>query len=55
MWSFPLITQPKAIKPSNFFTFFRIQIGISKTPGTLIMLKEILRFLQKVVEAFTRF
>ena len=34
----PLMTQPKAIKPSNFFIFFLIAIGISKIPGTLIML-----------------
>ena len=34
----PLITQPKAINPSNFFKFFDIVTGISKTPGTLIIL-----------------
>ena len=33
----PLITQPKAINPLNFFKFFEIVTGISKTPGTLII------------------
>ena len=31
----PLITQPNATKPSNFFIFFLIATGISNTPGTL--------------------
>ena len=34
----PLITQPRAINPSNFFKFFDIVTGISKTPGTLMTL-----------------
>ena len=32
-----LITHPNAIKASNFFTFFDITCGISKTPGTKII------------------
>ena len=36
----PLITQPKATKASNFFIFFLIAIGISKTPGISILLIE---------------
>ena len=32
----PLITHPSAIKASNFFKYFDIVIGISKTPGTFI-------------------
>ena len=32
----PLITQPKAMKPSYFLMFFAIVTGISKTPGTSI-------------------
>ena len=34
----PLITQPRAIKPSYFLIFFAITTGISKTPGTSINL-----------------
>ena len=34
----PLITQPRAKKASYFFIFFEIVTGISKTPGTLIIL-----------------
>ena len=41
----PLITHPSAINPSNFFIFFEIVTGISKTPGTLMVL--ILLFLGK--------
>ena len=33
----PLITQPNAKNASNFFKFFDIVTGISKTPGTLII------------------
>ena len=33
----PLITHPKTIKPSNFFKFLDIITGISKVPGTLII------------------
>ena len=33
----PFITQPKATIASNFFKFFEIVTGISKTPGTLII------------------
>ena len=33
----PLITQPKAKNPSNRFRFFDIITGISKVPGTLII------------------
>ena len=36
----PFITHPKAKKASYFFIFFEIVIGISKTPGTLIIFKE---------------
>ena len=32
----PLITHPKAMKPSYFFIFLDITTGISKTPGTII-------------------
>ena len=39
---FPLITQPIATKPSNLLIFFEIIIGISKTPGTFIILNLIL-------------
>ena len=35
----PLITHPKAINPLYLFIFLEIVIGISKTPGTLIILK----------------
>ena len=38
----PVITTPKAIKPSYFFIFFDITTGISNTPGTLIILYFIL-------------
>ena len=34
----PFITQPKAKKASYFLIFFEIVTGISKTPGTLIIL-----------------
>ena len=34
----PLITQPRAIKASYFFKFLDMVTGISKTPGTLIIL-----------------
>ena len=34
------MTQPKAINPSYFFIFFEIVIGISKTPGTLVIFME---------------
>ena len=34
----PLITQPKAKKASNFFKFFEIVTGISKAPETFIIL-----------------
>ena len=34
----PLITQPNARKASYFLIFFDIVTGISKTPGTLIIL-----------------
>ena len=33
----PFITQPKAINPSKRFKFLDIITGISKVPGTLIM------------------
>ena len=33
----PLITQPKTINPSNRLRFFDIITGISKVPGTLII------------------
>ena len=36
----PLITQPNAINASYFLIFFEIVIGISKTPGTLIIFSE---------------
>ena len=36
----PFITQPKAINASYFFIFLDIVTGISKTPGTLIILNE---------------
>ena len=36
----PLITQPSAINASYFLIFFEIVIGISKTPGTLIIFSE---------------
>ena len=32
------MTQPKAMKPSYFFIFLAITTGISKTPGTGIIL-----------------
>ena len=34
----PFITQPRAKKASYFLIFFDIVTGISKTPGTLIIL-----------------
>ena len=34
----PFTTQPRAINPSNFLKFLDIVTGISKTPGTLIIL-----------------
>ena len=34
----PLITHPSAINASYFFKFFEIVTGISKTPGTFIIL-----------------
>jgi len=37
----PFITQPKAMNPSYFLIFFDIKKGISKVPGTLIVLKRI--------------
>ena len=33
----PLITHPKAKKPSYFFKFLKFVTGISKAPGTLII------------------
>ena len=33
----PFITHPSAMNPSNFFIFFEIVTGISKTPGTFII------------------
>ena len=33
----PLITHPRAKKPSYFLIFFEMVTGISKTPGTLII------------------
>ena len=33
----PLITHPRAKKPSYFFKFLEIVTGISKAPGTLII------------------
>ena len=34
----PFTTHPKAINASNFFKFLDIVTGISKTPGTFIIL-----------------
>ena len=47
----PLITQPSAIKASNFFKYFEIVTGISKTPGTFIIF--ILLFFDKTFFAFS--
>ena len=33
----PFITHPKTTKPSNLFKFLDIVTGISKVPGTLII------------------
>ena len=33
----PLITQPSAMKASNFFKYLEIVTGISKTPGTFLI------------------
>ena len=41
----PLITHPKAKNPLNLFMFFFIMIGISKTPGTLMIFSLTLFFI----------
>ena len=49
----PFITQPNAINASYFFIFFEIVIGISNTPGTLIIFNE--KFFKSLFARFNNY
>ena len=51
----PFITQPKAMNPSKCFKFFDITTGISKVPGTLMILISFLVLLNFFKEPFIKF